>query len=106
MRLGCTVRHRAGLACGAGHHRRARAGGRSRGPRHHSSPIRTVILPPFARLCTGDPWVGVANASADGRRSPQPEIHKVGPEFLNWSKSLTENPYKSLKVGPKFRPTL
>ena len=38
---------------------------------------------------------------------PQPEIHRVGPEFASWSGIFSENPYYTLiKVGPKFGLTL
>ena len=36
----------------------------------------------------------------------QPEIHTVGSQSASWPSNLTENPYESLKIGPKLGPTL
>jgi hypothetical protein len=36
-----------------------------------------------------------------GSAVAEPEIHK-GPERLRWPSSLIENPYRSLKAGPKL----
>ena len=31
---------------------------------------------------------------------PEGKIHRVDPKFASWPSSLTENPYKSLRVDP------
>jgi hypothetical protein len=47
---------------------------------------------------------GADDAARGG--APERKSHRVGPEFSSWPSSLTENPYKSLNVGPQFGSTL
>ena len=47
----------------------------------------------------------LASASITSRSTtaqPESEIHRVDPELASRPRSLTESPYQSLEVGPKF----